>query len=144
MARKRSCGILLAILLVAGCESGSRDSESEQEREDASSPAAALVREFYDAANDADGAKACDLLTEAGVRTVVRVKARADCVRTVDGFSQGSFEGDKGDLVEIEGVEESDDGFDVDAVVKGRAEGTYSVIRRNGRLLIDDFSSKEG
>jgi hypothetical protein len=143
MTRKTSCGILLAVLCLAGCDSGG-SSESEQEREHASSPGAALVRQFYDAANDADGASACGLLTDAGIRTVVRVKTRAECIRTISGFAQGSFETDKGELVEIEGVDENHDGFDVDAVVKGRTTGTYAVVRRNGRLLIDGFSPEEG
>lgn len=143
MTRKTSCGILLAVLCLAGCDSGG-STESEQESERASSPAAALVRQFYDAANEADGAKACGLLTDAGVRTVARVNGRAECITTVSGFAPGSFERDNGDLVEIEGVDESGDGFDVDAVVKGRAEGTYSVVRRSGRLLIDGFRSDEG
>jgi hypothetical protein len=143
MTRKTSCGILLAVLCLAGCDSGG-SSESEREREHANSPAAALVRQFYGAANESDGAKACGLLTDAGIRTVVRVKTRAECIETINGFAQGSFERDKGDLVDIEGVDESDGGFDVDAVVKGRTEGTYSVIQGNGHLLIDGFGSKEG
>ena len=143
MTRKTSCGILLAVLCLAGCDSGG-SSKSEQEREHASSPAAALVRQFYDAANDADGARACGLLTDAGIRTVVRVKTRAECIRTVGGFAHGSFETEKGELVEIEGVDESHDGFDVDAVVKGRTAGTYAVVRRNGGLLIDGFTPEEG
>jgi len=143
MTRKTSCGILLAVLCLAGCDSNG-SSESEQAREHGNSPAAAVVRQFYDAANDADGTKACDLLTESGIRTVVRVKTREDCIHTVGGFARGSFESNKGELVEIEGVDESADGFDVDAVVKGRTEGTYAVIRRHGRLLIDGFQAKEG
>jgi len=139
---KTMCGIVLVAVCLAGCDSGG--SESEQERERADSPAAQLVRHFYEAANDADGTEACGLLTDTGIRTVVRVKTRADCVNTVDGFQAGSFEADEGELVEIEGVDEGEAGFDVDAVVKGRTEGTYSVVRRGGRLLIDGFKSKEG
>jgi len=143
MTRKTSCGILLAVLCLAGCDSGG-SSEPKQESEHASSPAAALVRQFYDAANESDGTKACGLLTDAGIPTVVRVKTRAECVTTINGFTQGSLGRDKGELVDIEGVDESDDGFDVDAVVKGRTAGTYSVVRRHGRLLIDGFSPEEG
>jgi len=143
MTRKTSCGILLAALCLAGCDSGG-SSESEQEGEHANSPAAAVVREFYDAADESNGAKACSLLTDAALPTVVRVKSRPECVRTINGLTEGSFERDEGELVEIEGVDESGDGFDVDAVVKGRTAGTYSVVRRNGRLLIAGFSSEEG
>lgn len=140
---KTTCGIvLLAVVFVAGCDSGG--SESEQEREHADSPAAQLVRHFYEAANDADGTEACGLLTDTGIRTVVRVKTRAECIQTVDGFEAGSFETDEGDLVEIEGVDENEEGFDVDAVVKGRTEGTYTVVRHGGGLLIDRFTSEEG
>ena len=142
MASRVSCGVAIAALFLAGC--GSEKSESEQEREHADSPAAQVVRHFYEAANDADGREACGLLTDAGIRTVVRVKSRAECVGAVDAFERGSFESDEGDLVEIEGVDENEDGFDVDAVVKGRTEGTYTVTRRGGRLLIDGFRSKEG
>jgi hypothetical protein len=142
MSAKVSCGLLIAALCLAGC--GSDKSESEQEGEHADSPAAQLVRHFYEAANDANGTEACGLLTEAGIRTVVRVKTRDECIRTVDGFEAGSFESDEGELVEIEEVDEDEDGFDVDAVVKGRTEGAYSVVRRGGRLLIDGFKSEEG
>src|SRR3954451_11275530 len=143
MTRKTSCGILLAVLCLAGCDSGG-SSGSEQESEHASSPAAAVVRQFYDAANESDGTKACGLLTDAAIPRVVRVKTRAECVSTISGFAQGSFERKKGELVDIEGVDESGDGFDVDAVVKGRTAGTYSIVRREGRLLIDGFSPEEG
>jgi hypothetical protein len=142
MLLRASTGLLLVALCLAGCDS--KGGESEQEREGSNSPAAQLVRHFYEAANDADGTEACGLLTASGIRSVVRVKTRADCVRTVDGFEPGSFEPAEGELVEIEGVEEGEDGFDVDAVVKGRTEGKYSVIRRNGHLLIDSFRSEEG
>lgn len=139
---KTTCGVVLLAVCLAGCDSGG--SESEQEREHTDSPAAELVRHFYKAANDADGTEACGLLTDTGIRTVVRVKTRADCVRSVDGFQAGSFETDEGDLVEIEGVDEDEEGFDVEAVVKGRSEGTYTVVRRGGRLLIDGFKPHEG
>jgi hypothetical protein len=65
-------------------------------------------------------------------------------METVGGFAPGSFETDKGELVEIEGVDESGDGFDIDAVVKGRTAGTYAVIRRDRELLIDGFTPEEG
>jgi len=144
MSWKTSCGTLfVAAACLAGCDSG-ESSKSEQEREHTSSPAAQLVRSFYAAANDAAGAKACRLLTDAGIQTVVRVSTRSDCVRTVNGFQAGSFDTGEDELVEIEGVDEAEDGFDVDAVVKGRSEGTYSVVRRNGRLLIDGFETEEG
>lgn len=143
MSWKASCGILLGLVFAAGCSSG-ESSKSEGEGEHATSPAAQLVRSFYAAANDADGATACGLLTDDGIRTVVQVATRTDCVRTVNGFQGGSFDTGKDELVEIEGVDEGNDGFDVDAVVKGRSEGTYSVVRRNDRLLIDGFKAKEG
>ena len=34
--------------------------------------------------------------------------------------------------------------FDVDAVLKGRNGGTYAVVRRDGKLLIDGYESDEG
>jgi hypothetical protein len=134
---KASCGVVAAAVCLAGCG-------SERERERSDSPAAQVVRDFYEAANDADGQEACALLTDAGIRTVVRVKSRAECVGTVGAFQRGSLEVENGELVEIEGVAQGEDGFDVDAVITGRTEGTYTVVRRNGRLLIDGFASKEG
>ena len=128
--------------MLAGCDSG--ESEADKEREGSDSPAARVVQEFYDAANEADGDHACALLTANGIRTVVRVPTHRACVRTVDALAPGSFESDEGELVEVEGVEEHGDGFDVAAVVKGRSEGVFSVVKRNGRLVIDRFESEEG
>jgi hypothetical protein len=142
MSWKGASWTAIVVLAVAGCDSGK--SESEQEREGATGPAAAAVREFYDAANDSAGEKACALLTTRGVRTVARVKSRQECVRTINGLTPGSFESDEDELVDIEGVEEAGDGFDVEAVVKGRSEGAFSVVEQNGKLLIDGFTSDEG
>ena len=142
MLWKLAVAAVAGALVVAGCDSG--ESEAEKEREGSGSPAAQVVRDFYDAANEADGEKACALLTRSGVRTVVRVPTRAACVRTVDALAPGSFESDKGELVDVEGVEERGDGFDVEAVVKGRSEGVFSVLERDGRLVIDRFESEEG
>jgi hypothetical protein len=41
-------------------------------------------------------------------------------------------------------VEKGEDGFDVDAALRGRSGGAYSIIAQNGRLLIDGFKSDEG
>ena len=135
------CAVAGAFVL-AGCDSGESDAEKEQE--DSDSPAAQVVRDFYGAANEADGNKACALLTPNGVRTVVRVPTRPACVRTVDALAAGSFETDNGELVDVESVEERGDGFDVEAVVKGRSEGVFSVVEQDGRLVIDGFESEEG
>jgi hypothetical protein len=133
---------VVAVLALPGCDSDS--SEAEKAKESADAPAAGAVRAFYAAADDAAGEQACSLLTVSGIKTVVRVPTRAACVRTIDGFAQGSFSDDDGDLLEVEGVEEHRDGFDVEATVKGRSGGVYSVVERNGRLLIDGFEPEEG
>jgi hypothetical protein len=133
---------IIAVLGLPACDSGS---EAESERESSDAPAAQTVRAFYAAADKAAGEEACALLTASGIRTVVRVATRADCVRTIDGFVPGSFTGDDGELLEVEGVEErGGDGFDVEAVVKGRSAGVYSVVERRGRLVIERFEPEEG
>jgi len=142
MPWKGAAWVAVGVLALAGCDSG--DSESERESEGSDSPAARLVREFYDAANDSAGAKACALLTDKGIRTVVHVTTRSGCVRTISSLTPGSFESKDGELVEVEGAEEAEGGFHVDAVVKGRSEGVFTVIHRNGRLAIDGFESEEG
>src|SRR4051794_383611 len=142
MPWKRAAWAALGVLALAGCDSGG--SESGRERDGADSPAARVVREFYDAANDSAGPKACALLTADGIRTVVHVATRNDCVRTINGLTPGSFESKEGELVEVEGAAEAEGGFHVDAVVKGRSEGVFTVIRRQGRLAIDGFESEEG
>jgi hypothetical protein len=133
---------VVAVVGLPACDSGS--SEAEKERASADAPPAKTVRAFYAAADDAAGPKACALLTENGIRTVVRVKTRAACVRTIGGFAPGSFSSKDGELLQIEGVDEHGDGFDVQAVLKGRAGGVYSVVKRNGRLLIDGFKPEKG
>ena len=133
---------VIAVLGLSACDSGS--SEAEQERKNDDSPAAETVRAFYAAADDAAGEKACALLTVGGIQTVVRVQTRTACIRTIDGFAPGSFRNEDGELLEVEGVEEHGDGFDVEAVVKGRSGGIYSVVERDGRLLIDGFEPEEG
>jgi hypothetical protein len=131
--------LAVAAVLLAGCES--KGSEAEREGESANSPAAQTVRSFYDAADRSAGREACDLLTVGGMKRIVHVSSRAACVRTIDAFAPGSFS----NVLRVEGVEEHGDGaFSVDAALKGRSGGTYSVIRRNGRLLIDGFESDEG
>jgi hypothetical protein len=139
----RAAVILAAALLLAGCDSGS--SESEHESASAEAPAAQAVRDFYDAANRSAGNDACALLTDDGIRSVVHKASRGDCIQTIDGLDKGSFEGDDGELLEVEGVEEhGSDEFDVDAVVKGRTAGTFHLVLRYGRLLIDGFEPEEG
>jgi hypothetical protein len=135
------CAVVVVLGLPA-CDSGS--SEAEKERESVKAPAAQTVRAFYEAADDAAGEQACALLTAGGIQTVVRVQTRTACVRTIDGFAPGSFSNKDGELLEVEGVEEHGDAFDVEAVVKGRSGGVYSVVKRNGRLLIDGFEPEEG
>jgi hypothetical protein len=133
---------LIAVLGLPACDSGG--SEAERERNSADSPAAKTVQAFYAAADDAAGEKACALLTPAGIRTVIRVGSRTACIRTIDGFAPGSFTNEDGDLLQVERVEEHGDGFDVEGVVKGRSGGIYSVVERDGRLLIDGFEPEEG
>jgi len=142
LSRWAFCAVV-ALLGLPACDSGG--SESQKEGEGADAPAALTVRAFYDAANDAAGGKACALLTANGIRTVVRVKTRSACVRTIDEFSPGSFTGKDGEILEVEGVEErGGDAYDVEGVVKSRSAGVYSVVKRNGRLLIDGFEPEEG
>jgi hypothetical protein len=134
---------VVALLGLAGCkESGG--SEAEREGENADKPAAKTVSAFYDAADEPDGEKACSLLTADGIRAIVRVQSHAACVRTIDGFDPGSFSDDKGDLLKIEEVEEHGDTTDVNALLKGRSGGVYTVVKENGRLLIDGFKPEEG
>ena len=132
-----------AALCLAGCDSGKK--ESERERESSNAPAAQVVRSFYDAANHAAGEKACALLTDGGVRSIVHQSSRPACIRTINALEPGSFDDRDGELLAIEGVEEDGaDAFAVDAALKGRSGGTYRVVRRNGMLLIDGFQSDEG
>jgi hypothetical protein len=133
---------VVVVLGLPACDSGG--SETERERKSADSPAAQTVRAFYAAADDAAGEKACRLLTPAGIRTVVRVGTLAACVQTIDAFAPGSFANEDGDLLHVNGVEEHGDGFDVEGEVTGRSGGVYSVVDRNGRLLIDGFEPEEG
>ena len=92
------------------------------------SPRRKTVSAFYEAANEPDGEKACSLLTADGIRAVVRVGSHAACVRTIDGFDPGSFSDDKGELLKIEDVEEHGDTTDVNALLKGRSGGVYTVV----------------
>lgn len=135
--------MLAAAALLAGCESGG--SEEEREGESANAPAAQTVRAFYAAADRSAGPEACALLTRRGLQSVAHVTSRAACVRTIDGFAPGSFSSKDGELLHVEGVDErGDDAFAVDAQLVGRSGGTYTVVKRNGRLLIDRFESDEG
>lgn len=142
MSRRWAVYAVAAVFGLPACDSGS--SEAEKERANADAPAAETVQAFYDAADDAAGEKACALLTANGIRTLVRVQTRPACVRTIDGFEPGSFSGKDGELLEVEGIEEHGDGFDVQAVLKSRTGGVYSVVKRDGRLLIDGFEPEEG
>jgi hypothetical protein len=134
---------VIAVAVLTGCES--KGSEAGQEGEHANAPAAQAVRAFYAAANRSAGDEACTLLTTRGMHQVVHVSSRAGCVSTISGLAKGSFSSEKSELIHIEGVEErGDDAFDVDAQLRGRSGGTYAVVGRNGRLLIDGFESDEG
>jgi hypothetical protein len=139
--RWAGCAVI-AVLALPACDSGGF--KAEKERESVKAPAAQTVRAFYKAADDAAGEQACALLTVSGIQTVVRVQTRTACVRTIDGFAPGSFSNEDGELLEVEGVEEHGDGFDVEAVLKGRSGGVYSVVKRNGRLMIAGFEPEEG
>jgi hypothetical protein len=134
---------VVAVLGLAGCkESGG--SEAEREGENADKPAAKTISAFYEAADEPDGEKACSLLTADGIRAVVRVQSYAACVRTIDALDPGSFSDEKGELLKIEEVEDHGDTTDVNALLKGRSGGVYTVVERNGRLLIDGFKPEEG
>ncbi|MGB8003727.1 MAG: hypothetical protein WCF27_05630 [Gaiellaceae bacterium] len=135
---------VVALLGLAGCkESGG--SEAEREGENADKPAAQTVSAFYEAADEPDGEKACSLLTADGIRAIVRVGSHAACVRTIDGFDSGSFSDENGELLKIEGVEEHGATTDVNALLKGRSGGVYTVVKtKKGRLLIDGFKPEEG
>jgi hypothetical protein len=135
--------LVVAVLSLAGCKD-SGGSEAEREGENADKPAAKTVSAFYAAADEPDGEKACSLLTADGIRAVVRVGSHAACVRTIDGFDPGSFSDENGELLKIEGVEEHGDTTDVNALLKGRSGGVYTVVKRNGHLLIDGFEPEEG
>jgi hypothetical protein len=132
--------LLIAVALLAGCES-----KADKEGKTANAPAAQTVRSFYAAANRSAGDEACALLTAEGMQRIVHASSRTDCVRTINGLAPGGFSNKKGDLLDIEGVDEhGDNAFDVDAALKGRSGGTYAVVERKGRLLIDGFESDEG
>jgi hypothetical protein len=137
--------LAVAAALAAGCESGGGGSEAEREGESANAPVAQTVRAFYEAANRPAGAEACALLTARGIQSIVHVTSHGACVRTIDGFAPGSFTSKDGELLHVEGVDEAgEEAFSVDARLEGRSGGTYTVIRRNGHLLIDRFESDEG
>jgi hypothetical protein len=140
----RAAGCLLtAVAVLAGCDS--KGSEADKEGESAKTPAAQTVRSFYAAANRSAGDDACALLTTQGMHIIVHASSRTACVRTINGLAPGGFSSKKGDLLDIEGVDEhGDNAFDVDAVLKGRNGGTYAVVRRDGKLLIDGYESDEG
>jgi hypothetical protein len=127
--------LLSAVLLAAGCGGHGRDS---------SGPAGTL-KTFYAAADASDGEQACSLLTDSGIRQIVRVQARRACIETINGFAKGSFHSNEGDFVKVEHVEDEDDrAVKVEAEIKGRAGGTFTFARRGGRLLISGFKSDEG
>jgi hypothetical protein len=139
MAGRSLALFALAAAFLAGCES--EGSEAEREGESANAPAAQTVRAFYDAAHRSAGPEACALLTESGIKSIVHVDSAAACVRTIDALDPGSF----ADVLHVEGVDERGEvGFSVDAQLKGRSGGTYTVLKRNGHLLIDRFESDEG
>jgi hypothetical protein len=131
--------LFVACVFAAGCES--EGSGQEHESENANAPAAQVVRAFYDAANDSAGEKACALLTIRGIRQIVHVSSHGACVSAIGELAQGSF----ANVLEVEGVDEDgEDAFSVDARLKGRSEGRYTVVKRAGRLLIDGFEPEEG
>jgi hypothetical protein len=135
--------LALGAAFLAGCES--EGSDAEREGENANAPAAQAVRAFYAAANRSAGTEACALLTTRGIQSIVHVSSRAACVRTIDAFAPGSFTSKDGELLQVEGVDEHGGAaFDVDARLVGRSGGTYTVVKREGRLLIDRFESDEG
>lgn len=139
----KSCVLAACVLVGLSACKESGTSEADREGKAADSPAARAVRDFYAAADKPAGAKACSLLTESGIRAIVHVSSSSACVQTIDGFAPGSFSDDSGSLLRIEGVEESQDGFDVDGLLEGRSGGTYSVVERNGRFLIDGFKPEK-
>src|SRR5512133_940696 len=128
--------LVVGAAFLAGCES--EGSEAEREGENANAPAAQTVRAFYAAANRSAGSEACALLTTSGIQTIVHVSSRAACIRTIDAFAPGSFTSKDGELLQVEGVDEHGaDAFAVDARLVGRSGGTYTVVKHEGRLLID-------
>ena len=128
--------------MLGGC--GSSSSEKATESNSKEAPAAErTLKSFYDAANDADCERACAYLTAQGIRQIVRVGSRAACVRTIDGFSKGSFAHGDGELVDVEHVEDRGDTVEVEAEVKSRSGGTYRMVKRDGELLVDSFESEE-
>lgn len=138
----RAAGCLpVAVAFLAACGA----SEEQSEGENADAPAAQAIRAFYGAANRSAGAEACALLTARGIQQVVHVSSRDACVHTINGLDPGSFSSKSGELLHIEGVDEQGaDAFDVDAQLEGRSGGTYTVVDRSGRLLIDGFEPDEG
>lgn len=128
--------IVLAALL-GGCGS------SRSGREGMLRAGEEALKGFYGAANNADGQDACGRLTRGGIERIVHVRTRAACVRTISGFRKGAFAAGEGELVDVEHVEAAADGVDVEAEVKGRSGGTYHLIRRGGKLLIDSFDPEE-
>ncbi|MFL5967818.1 MAG: hypothetical protein ACJ747_14820 [Gaiellaceae bacterium] len=138
-----SIAAILAVAWTTGCGSANDSGEaSGSARTDAAKQA---LKNFYAAANDADGGRACGYLTMDGIRQIVRVRSRPDCVRTVGALSPGSFAGATGDadLVDVEHVEEREGAVDVEAEVHGRSGGTYRLVDRRGMLLIDGFEPEE-
>ena len=140
----KSCVLAACVVLGLTACNESSSSEADREGKAADGPAARAVRDFYEAADKPASGEACSLLTEKGIRAIVHVSSRAACVQTIDGFAPGSFSDDSGLLLRIEGVEERQDGFDVDGLLRGRSGGTYSVVKRNGRFLIDGFKPEKG
>jgi hypothetical protein len=136
--------VLVAALGLSGCGGSGGLEPGTQSKGGDTSRAERALRGFYAAANDADGRRACLGLTPTGIRQVVRVGSRAACIRTISAFRPGSFADADGKLVRVEHVEDRGDAVQVEAEVKGRSSGVYSLVERNGRLLIDGFDSEEG
>lgn len=131
--------LAVVLALMTGCES--EGSEVERDGESADAPAAQIVRDFYDAANRSAGTEACALLTTQGRMQIVHVASQGACVTAINTLAPGSFS----NVLHVEGVDErGGEGFSVDAQLKSRSGGTYTVIKRDGRLLIDGFESDEG
>jgi hypothetical protein len=141
-----SCLVLFLVgaNLLSGC--GSRPSAKTDAGEESAQTGRApqVLTAFYAAANDADGRRACSYLTADGIRQVVHVSSRPACVRTVSAFAKGNFADADGSLLHVDRVEKGADGFDVEAEVRGRSHGAYSLVESNGALLIDGFKPEKG
>jgi hypothetical protein len=132
--------VVLAVGLLVAATGCGKEGEARTE----ANPAVKALRAFYEAADAADGRRACGFLTDSGIRQIVRVHTRQECVMAVDRFAPGLFHSDDEEFVEVERVEDREDGAEVEAEIKGRSGGTFMFVRRGGRTLISGFKSEEG